>query len=103
MSPVDIRQVFADSPRVLTEILADDVNLAIWRRRLPAQVEDFAGLVLGLGSLLADERVVEVDEHQAPVLPGLLREASDLHGYEGSLPMWCGWSKPSPACWARDA
>jgi hypothetical protein len=83
MSPVDIHQVFADSPRVLTEILADDVNLATWRRRLPAQVEDFAGLVLGLGSLLADERVVEVDERQAPVLPGLLREASDLHGYEG--------------------
>ncbi|MCO7518641.1 MULTISPECIES: DUF1826 domain-containing protein [unclassified Pseudomonas] len=83
MSPVRNRQVFADSPRVLTEILADDVNLATWQRRLPAQVEDFAGLVLSQGQMLADERVVEVDEHQVPVLPGLLREASDMHGYAG--------------------
>ena len=83
MSLVDRRQVFADSPRVLTEILADDVNLATWQRRLPAQVEDFAGLLLSQGQLLADERVVEVNEQQVPVLPGLLKEASDLHGYEG--------------------
>lgn len=76
------RQVAAVSPRVMTELLADGVNLAVWQRRLPAQIEDFATLVVGLGQLLADERVVEVDEHSSPVLPGLLREAADLQGYE---------------------
>ncbi|MDF0733415.1 DUF1826 domain-containing protein [Pseudomonas entomophila] len=80
---VDIRQVFGESPQVMTEILQDGVNLAVWRRRLPAQVEDFAALVLNLGQTMADERVVEVDERTTPVLPGLLSQAADLHGYEG--------------------
>jgi len=80
---VDIRQVFGESPQVMTEILQDGVNLAVWQRRLPAQVEDFANLVLSLGQSLADERVIEVDERQPPALPGLLRETADLHGYDG--------------------
>ena len=80
---VDIRQVFGESPQVMTEILQDGVNLAVWQRRLPAQVEDFANLVLSLGQPLADERVIEVDERQPPALPGLLRETADLHGYDG--------------------
>ncbi|MDH0304137.1 MULTISPECIES: DUF1826 domain-containing protein [unclassified Pseudomonas] len=80
---VDIRQVFGASPQVMTDILQDGVNLAVWQRRLPAQVEDFANLVLSLGQALTDERVIEVDERQPPSLPGLLRETADLHGYEG--------------------
>ncbi|MCP8632942.1 DUF1826 domain-containing protein [Pseudomonas mosselii] len=80
---VDIRQVFGESPQVMTDILQDGVNLAVWQRRLPAQVEDFANLVLSLGQSLADERVIEVDERHPPALPGLLREAADLHGYDG--------------------
>lgn len=80
---VDIRQVASDSPSVLTEIFQDGVNLAVWQRRLPAQVEDFAALALGLGSLAADQRVLEVDEHAEPSLPGLLEEAADFYGYPG--------------------
>lgn len=81
--PVDICQAFGESPTVLTEILQDGVNLAVWQRRLPAQLEDFAALVVSLGNPLADQRVLDVHEQQPPVLPGLLREASDLQGYEG--------------------
>ncbi|HEK1768416.1 TPA: DUF1826 domain-containing protein [Pseudomonas putida] len=80
---VDIRQAFGESPQVMTEILQDGVNLAVWQRRLPAQVEDFAALLLNLGQPMSDERVMEVDERDPPVLHRLLPEAADLHGYEG--------------------
>lgn len=80
---VDICQVFGPTPQALTDILHDGVNLAVWQRQLPAQVEDFAALVLSLGQMLTDERVIEVDEQRAPELNGLLREAADLYGYEG--------------------
>lgn len=31
--PVDIFQVFGETPQVLAEVLQDGVNLAVWRRR----------------------------------------------------------------------
>ncbi|MHC6228129.1 DUF1826 domain-containing protein [Pseudomonas sp. X10] len=76
------RQVTGESPPVLAEILQDGTNLAVWQRRLPAQIEDFAALLLSLGQPLAEERVIEVDERQSPALDGLLASAADLHGYE---------------------
>lgn len=78
----DAYQVFDRSPQVLAEILRDEVNLAVWQRQLPPQVEDFAALVIGLERPLADERVIEVDEQRTPVLSGLLAGAADVHGYE---------------------
>lgn len=81
-TPVDIFQVSGDTPQVLTEVLQDGVNLAVWRRRLPAQLEDFAALAISLGQPLADQRVIDVDEQRMPVLTELLRETADLHGYE---------------------
>jgi len=80
--PVDIRQICGESPKVMAEIFHDGVNMAVWQRRLPAQLEDFAALVISLGQPLADQRVVEVSEHEPVLLPGLLPEAADLHGYE---------------------
>ena len=38
--PVDIFQVFGEAPQILAEVLQDGVNLAVWRRRLPAQLQD---------------------------------------------------------------
>ncbi len=78
----DSVQVFDSSPQVLADILRDEVNLAVWQRQLPPQLQDFASLVVGLHPLLADERVIDVDEHEAPVLAGLLRGAEDVYGYE---------------------
>ena len=88
--PRVIRQAFGEAPKVLTEIFEDGVNLAVWQRRLPAQVEDFATLAVSLGQSLADQRVLDVNEHEPPQLPGLLQEAADLHGYEGFVAdvMW---------------
>lgn len=80
--PVDIRQVHGESPKVLAEIFQDGVNLAVWQRRLPPQLQDFAALVVSLGQPLADQRVLEVSEHEPPVLARLLPETADLHGYE---------------------
>lgn len=82
VKPVDICQIHGESPRVLTEIFKDGVNLAVWQRRLPAQVEDFAALLVSLGQPLADQRVLDVNEQETPLLPGLLAEAADLQGYE---------------------
>lgn len=80
---VDISQAFGASPQVMTRILEEGVNLSVWQRQLPAQVEDFAALVLNLEHPLADERVIDVDEAEPPVLQGLFGEAADLYGYEG--------------------
>lgn len=77
------RQVMDESTQVMTEILQDDVNLAVWRRHLPAQIEDFALLALSLGKPLADQRMIEVDDAQPTVLQGLLPGATDLQGHEG--------------------
>ncbi|MBH3472984.1 MULTISPECIES: DUF1826 domain-containing protein [Pseudomonas] len=82
LKPVDIFQVFGETPLVLTDVLQDGVNLAVWRRRLPPQLEDFAELVVSLGQPLSDQWVIDVDEQQMPVLSDLLREAADLQGYE---------------------
>jgi len=82
VQPVDIRQSQGESPSVLTEIFQDGVNLAVWKRLLPAQVEDFAALAVSLGQSLTDQRVLDVNEHEAPLIPGLLGEAADLQGYE---------------------
>jgi hypothetical protein len=54
--PVDIFQVFGETPKCWP-------SAAGWRepgclaRRLPAQLEDFAALVISLGQPLADQRV----------------------------------------------
>ncbi|WP_060519728.1 DUF1826 domain-containing protein [Pseudomonas sp. NBRC 111134] len=82
LKPVDIFQVFGETPLVLTDVLQDGVNLAVWRRRLPPQLADFAELVVSLGQPLSDQWVMDVDEQQMPVMSDLLREAADLQGYE---------------------
>lgn len=80
---IDIRQVFDTSPQILAEILREDINLAVWQRQLPAQLQDFAALVTGLDQPLFDERVIDVDEQHPPLLENFLPDAVDIFGYEG--------------------
>ena len=40
------RQVLGEDIQVLSEVLHDGVNLAVWQRRLPAQIADFADALL---------------------------------------------------------
>ncbi len=75
-------QVMEASPNVLSSILENDVNLAVWQRSLPSHIADFSALVLSLGQRLSDERVVEVREDTPVVLNDLLTGTQDLQGYE---------------------
>ncbi|MCE5981918.1 MULTISPECIES: DUF1826 domain-containing protein [Pseudomonas] len=81
-----MRQAFGETPQVLTEALQDGVNLAVWQRRLPVQIEDFARLLLSLNQPLGESRVIELDEQQQlPDLSGLLGGYADLEGHVAFL------------------
>lgn len=81
-----VRQVFGEMPGVLTEALLDGVNLAVWQRRLPAHIEDFARLLLSLGEPLADARTLAIGKDgEVPALDGIASAYADLAGYEGFI------------------
>lgn len=83
---VPVRQVQGDTPRILTQILDDDTNLAVWQRQLPAHISDFAAMVLSMDQPLAESRVLDLPHEDAqPALNGLAAGFGDLHGYEGFI------------------
>jgi hypothetical protein len=72
------------TPKTLTRILEDDVNLAVWQRQLPLHIADFAALLLSLNEPLAQSLCLELpDEDGEPDLSGLAAGFRDLEGYEG--------------------
>ncbi|AHL36769.1 hypothetical protein CD58_29580 [Pseudomonas brassicacearum] len=84
--PTQVRQVQGETPRILTQILDDGTNLAVWQRELPAHIHDFSALVLSLDEPLAESLVLELPEEDAPpALHGLAKGFSDLQGYEGFI------------------
>lgn len=81
-----IRQVQGDTPKALTGILDDGVNLALWQRQLPAHIADFGRLLLSLNEPLAESLSFEMASDDAePHLHGLASGFSDLEGYEGFI------------------
>jgi hypothetical protein len=83
---VNVRQVMGVTPEVLSRALDDDINLAIWRRRLPAHIEDFSALVLSMNQPLAESITLDVEGGDVePNLSGLATGYADLHGYEGFI------------------
>ena len=91
-------QVLGEQLEVLTEVLRDDVNLAVWQRRLPAQVEDFATQLLAQGQALAQTLILELASAESPPdLTGLLAEYSDLPGQAACLAD-IGWLVDAFAC-----
>ncbi|MGF6327768.1 hypothetical protein ABH909_000646 [Pseudomonas sp. BS3782 TE3695] len=81
-----IRQVQGDTPKALTGILDDGVNLALWQRQLPAHIADFGRLLLSLNEPLAESLSLEMPGEDAdPNLHGLASGFSDLEGYEGFI------------------
>lgn len=79
-----VRQSLGETPAVLTEILEDGVNLALWQRRLPLHIADFGNLLISLNESLADSFVIELDSDEAePDLRGLASGFCDLEGYAG--------------------
>ena len=80
------RQHHGANPKVLTKILHDDANLAVWQRQLPLHIGDFARLLLSLNEPLAESLVLEIPSEDAePNLRGLASGFSDLEGYEGFI------------------
>lgn len=93
-----MRQAFGETPQVLTEALQDGVNLAVWQRRLPVQIEEFARLLLSLNQPLGESRVIELDDqHQLPDLNGLLGGYADLEGQRAFL-IDVAWLVSAYAC-----
>jgi G3E family GTPase len=81
-----IYQVQGETPQALTRILDDGVNLAVWRRELPAHIADFGSLLLSLNEPLAESLVLELpSDDTEPNLHGLASGFSDLEGYEGFI------------------
>lgn len=80
------RQVLGEDIQVLTEVLRDEVNLAVWQRRLPAQVEGFAAALLARGEPLAQSMTLELPTpDSAPNLTGLVAQYADLPGQAAFL------------------
>ena len=80
------RQVLGEDIQVLTEVLRDEVNLAVWQRRLPAQIEDFAAALLAQGESLAQSMTLELaTPDSAPNLDGLVAQYADLPGQAAFL------------------
>jgi hypothetical protein len=74
------------SPKALTRILQDDINLAVWQRQLPLHIREFADLLLSLNEPLAESLCLELaDEDAEPDLAGLASGFRDLEGYEGFI------------------
>ncbi|RMM78456.1 hypothetical protein ALQ75_03201 [Pseudomonas savastanoi pv. glycinea] len=81
-----VRQAHGGTPEVLSEILQDDVNLAVWQRQLPAHIEDFGALLLSMGEPLAESMPLQVRGGEVePDLTTLARGYSDLQGYQGFI------------------
>ncbi|PHN22765.1 DUF1826 domain-containing protein [Pseudomonas sp. ICMP 561] len=81
-----IRQVQGDTPAILSQVLEDDVNLAVWQRQLPAHIEDFGALLLSLNEPLAEAITLEIsDENVQPDLQSFASAYADLEGYEGFI------------------
>ncbi|WP_440058527.1 DUF1826 domain-containing protein [Pseudomonas fragariae (ex Marin et al. 2024)] len=81
-----VRQVQGATPDVLSEILQDGVNLALWQRQLPAHIEDFGALLLSMGEPLAESMTLEVQGGEVePDLSALASGYSDLLGYQGFI------------------
>lgn len=79
--PKPPRQALGENIQVLTEALHDGVNLALWQRQLPVQIEDFAATLLAQGEPLAQSMTLEFPgpEHE-PELSGLVAQYADLPG-----------------------
>ena len=64
------RQVLGESPQVLTDILQEEVNLAVWQRRLPGHIDTFADVLLSLQQPLAESLTLELlPDGEVPALP----------------------------------
>lgn len=85
-TPPAPQQMSGERVDVLTEVLRDDVNLAVWQRTLPDHVTGFAAALLAQGEPLAQSLSIDLSDAEAePALPGLLAGYSDMPGQAAFL------------------
>ncbi|MBX9913037.1 MAG: DUF1826 domain-containing protein [Pseudomonadaceae bacterium] len=60
------RQVQGSNPQVLAEVLAPEVNLAVYERQLSVEVEQFVSQLLALGQPLAESLSIDWVEDVSP-------------------------------------
>lgn len=83
---VPSRQVRGTALETLTQVLSDDVNLAIWQRQLPVHVANFCAVLLSMDDPLSESLSVDIDDEGfGPVLGCLANGYSDLEGYESFI------------------
>jgi hypothetical protein len=76
-----LQQVSSEQIEVLTEVLRDEVNLAVWQRQLSAQVSGFASALLAQGQPLGHASVLELaSPDSTPNVSGLVDSYRDLPG-----------------------
>lgn len=84
--PKAARQVLGEEIQVLGEVLRDGVNLAVWQRRLPVQIADFAEALLAQNEPLAQSITLELRRADSePNLDGLVAQYADLPGQAAFL------------------
>ena len=81
-----LQQISNEQIDVFGEVLRDEVNLAVWQRRLTAQISDFASALLAQGEPLGQSIVLELASPESePSLSGLVDGYSDLPGQAAFL------------------
>lgn len=76
-----LQQVRSEQIEVLSEVLREEINLAVWQRQLPTQIRDFASALLAEGAPLGHSIVLELaNPESTPNLSGLVDGYSDLPG-----------------------
>ncbi|WP_455925235.1 DUF1826 domain-containing protein [Pseudomonas putida] len=79
------RQLNSPELSVLTRVLDDDVNLAIWERQLPLHIATFAESVIANGMTLSESHVLTVNDDQPPLLNDLAAGLRDIEGHTGFI------------------
>lgn len=80
------RVAISDNLAVLGEALRDEVNLAVWERRLPLHITDYAQCLLGLEEPLSESLTLELADPEAPLdLGSLARRFADIDGHAAFL------------------
>lgn len=90
------RQVFDDDPQVLSEVLREGVNLAVWTRRLSPALRDFAAVLVRSQPTLALSLTLEMREDRLPTWEAL-RGYGICLARQTSSTTSAGWWRPSPA------
>lgn len=77
-----IQQITSEDIEVLSEVLQDQINLAVWQRKLPLQISEFMTEVLAQDQTLAQSITLELaSPDSVPELKGLVERFSNLPGY----------------------